>query len=389
MIVKILQRKSHRGQGILIGVAAILLASLVLMGTGIHEMGWMHTKATVDNKTNLQLYYVAQAGLQEALATRMVPRSNYLAVNTVAGASSPYPLSGSVYQNPETLTNRLGLYRYIVLGGDPAVTSGTGVFNSSLFQKNLPQQPFYIISEGSVCRSNTNQSIAVNQISPNTAAEGAPQCATGFSLDQITLLSTVDLSRSVNATKDVLNTYRTFKTNTALPIPTPVFAPNYSGLVSTVNFNTIWSTGTAGNNADKSLKPVRVVIGTPLTTTPNVVTIAGPGTTAGPSNISTKSILWVHFQGAVDTRTIKNAACNADPLQCPVRVKKSTGEYYGGSILQPNWPGTTQVVMFPPLAKGGNYTVEILPGLGDDKGNRLGPAVPNTPLYQVSFTVKP
>src|SRR5690606_23952950 len=146
---------------------------------------------SVVTKQTLQTYYVAQAGLQEALATRMLPRNNYYNfVLPAAPANRYYLRSGRVYQDPVNQTDLVGLYRYVVVGGDSArQANGTYYPANSMTPDNISRllstntfpdnSPFIIISNGATCKAASGKSMAaLDQI--NIGPTGLPSCNAGF-----------------------------------------------------------------------------------------------------------------------------------------------------------------------------------------------------------------
>ncbi|HEY9744766.1 MAG TPA: hypothetical protein V6C99_00955, partial [Oculatellaceae cyanobacterium] len=155
------------GQGALVAIAVTMLIALVLGATSMTGLMQMNSKRTVVTRQSLQTYYVAQAGIQEALATRMVPRSNALNfMSTMPGKAYPYySASGLVYEDPVNRKKLIGVYRYLIVGGDPSkngkdpngnyysstdMTVGSSSPKPRLvtFQTSPPDSPFYVISNG-------------------------------------------------------------------------------------------------------------------------------------------------------------------------------------------------------------------------------------------------
>lgn len=140
-----------QGQG-LIAFAVLILVFLVIGGVSISMLKTTSANKTVVDQRSLQSYYVAMAGVQEALSTRMYPAGNQLVwwrpnpTNPVS-ASNPgnrvtplyglpnnltpalaYPDEGIVCQSgtrPCPSANIIGAYRYFVLNGDQGVNAQT------------------------------------------------------------------------------------------------------------------------------------------------------------------------------------------------------------------------------------------------------------------------
>jgi hypothetical protein len=154
-------KKNKFGQAALIVTLIICVVILVTVNVSISMLNNQSTKLLITSTKSLQSYYVAMHGIQEAMATRMVPRSNQM--NFTNPAAAAYPHSGRVYNNVNFVlgqtpvnTNLLGIYRYVVVGGDAfrQRLGGAQNINQNLLRfASFPDNssPFYIISNGTTC----------------------------------------------------------------------------------------------------------------------------------------------------------------------------------------------------------------------------------------------
>lgn len=157
----------HAGQSAILVTVLLCLVVLAGVSASLGVFNQQAAQRNISTKTTLQSYYVAMQGIQEALGTRMIPRSNQLnyrmiraLTNDMLGVRSKIfnfgevadpqnPSSGNVrimsYYNLSGLTftnvrrmpadnfpqfinpnDIMGAYRYIVVGGDPSRRGDTG-----------------------------------------------------------------------------------------------------------------------------------------------------------------------------------------------------------------------------------------------------------------------
>ncbi len=203
------------GQSVILITLLICLAVIGGVAASIGVFNQQAAQRNIATKSNLQSYYVAMQGIQEALSTKMIPRSNQLnyrmvrapgempgvqatmfnynepadPLNTGLGnvrIMSYYNLSGMTFTNVRRLPREsfpqainpndiMGAYRYIVVGGDQsriavngryyfdtglpgAGTSRTGNGNATELQLitqpfafPLTSSAFYVVSNGMTC----------------------------------------------------------------------------------------------------------------------------------------------------------------------------------------------------------------------------------------------
>ncbi|MBK8190100.1 MAG: hypothetical protein IPK79_06575 [Vampirovibrionales bacterium] len=405
--------KAHgaRGQGATIAIAVVTLVAIVSMALALNQGAFYNARRMVSNRQSLQLYYVAQAGIQEALATRFVPRTNYLNFLRYSGQNNNTPplygLSGKVFRNPANAVNSelIGYYRYFVLGGDPTADATTGAIRTDYLTANSQiRQPFSMLSKGSICVSDTGEvGVGVIRVQMTDGDNPRPYCTDNrFRIDELTLSASADLSRTVNVSSDVITAYDIHKTDTAVPLGRSMFAPglNNGNPVSTINFETVWSATGSGGTAEPfnelAVRPTRVAFYTMAQGVPDTnknIPITGANTTVG-ALINPRSVIKVFFNGGVDYRTLYidpklnqtiDANCVATPANCHVRVRDQFGTLFTNSTLFPNFPGETQFLLLPPLGTGSvmnstrTYTI-TLENIVDWQGNRLPQP------YTITFT---
>lgn len=406
-------RSACKGQGALIATAVITLVAMVTMALALNQAAYYNARRTVSTRESLQLYYVAQAGIQEALATRFVPRTNYLNFIQNQGNVNPpyYGLSGRAFQDPANpnAAELVGIYRYFILGGDPAVDPNTGLYDNNRYTVNDINQPVYVLSKGAIC------------VTPNGAIDPGviqidgtiprPSCNNpAYTLEELTILAKIDLSRQVDPTNDIVEFYRVFKDDTNIQLDQPVFVPDQAGQANTtVNFEATWAATNLNGTplAQQEVRPTAIAFYNVSDSVPDrVINIAGPNTVVPPPAIDPSAIIKIYFNGGVDYRTMYiNPALNqtiqndclgvtADREDCTIRVRNITpgpdfNQLFTNSTLFPNFPSETQLQLFPPLGTGsvlggGNtYRIELDTALADWRGNRL------PSQYNITFTTSP
>jgi hypothetical protein len=373
------------GQGGLVAIAVSMVVALVLAATTLSGLTYLNANRTVATKLNLQTYYAAQAGIQEALATRMLPRSNYMSLTSSSNAY--YTSSGKVYQNPAELnkpeSTRTGLvaaYRYIVLGGDAAKDSSNNWYASGstntftdipwlLETDTIPtSSPFIIISHGITCKPLDKRA----EVSADALILGSnPSCKSNFEKDEIVVVARVAMNQpgADNARPadkvDRLKIYKPRKvgavTQPIFKLPSNAFVPGqgWTTTAPELNFHDIW-TYTASNTATNPVRLSKVVF---YNFTDNTiirnVDITGSATTIA-GTIPSNAAIRLYFNGPIDYRSIDPtndrslAGCKADADTCRIRVVSNppmspTNHAYSGNTMIPLLPGSSQVILLPPL----------------------------------------
>jgi hypothetical protein len=248
------------GNAALLAVAMALLSLILIIGNAMSRLAVSETQRILAGESQQELYYIAQAGVQEALGSRFYPRTNIQALmnaNVIPpsgpGAVTPdrdpyYRYSGRVTTSELDGTKTVtGINRYIVLGGDPARNASTGEFFQTpqdyvalVSHADRISQDFFVISKGSVCL-NDEGDVIYDDIQ---ALNGAVSCNTG-ELRHQTLMSQFRVSREdpENPGDTIPNTlvqtvnYEGYNGNITLPMPVQ-FADG--SIRTTFNFETEW-----------------------------------------------------------------------------------------------------------------------------------------------------
>lgn len=376
------------GQGGLIAVAVTILVALVLGATTLSGLSMLNASRSVAIKQSLQTYYAAQAGIQEAVASRMVPRSNYLNFNTTNNKEY-YSRSGLVFKDPTQggstapSTGVMAMYRYVVVGGDAARKKDGTYYSSTpsadwqnpqntprlLANETMPvDSSFVVISNGLSCKTISGKSVVA---SDQLVLSPTPSCKdpSKYVLDQITLVAQAKLAQEYSGNAkplDKVDKLRYYKDSSKLRLPMAAFVPGYgwTNTSQTIDFQKVWA---YSNTADvdethNPLKLEKVVfynfadnqIFHNQTVNSNVVTV--------PVKIPSKSVIRLYFNGPIDHRSISPtynqqlADCQgAGATTCRVRVMQGTdaagngGVAYTGNTMIPLFPSSTQVILLPPL----------------------------------------
>ncbi len=402
-------RKSFVGQGALVAVAVITLVAMATMALALNQSAFYNAKRIVSSRQSMQLYYVAQAGIQEALATRFVPRTNYLNFLEYAGAgggphNTPlYGLSGRVFRDASSTDDDelVGFYRYFIIGGDPIRQMNGNVDNSRLTLNIGVLQHYYILSKGSVCLGDNGKvgvgllRIAMVGDNPTPSCrQDAADPGTTYELEELTILAEADLSRTLNP-KDLISDYKIFKNDANItlgPASTDtVFVPG-RGMNNRVDFEETWSATIASEPPNElEVFPAWLAFYTMAQGIPDnnkSMPIGGTNINVAPP-IDARSVLKVYFNGGVDYRTLYArpdtannetiaADCTGNPANCVVNVfDNDSGIYFTSSTLYPSFPSESQFILLPPLSAGTvmgtgvSYTVTLGEEVADWRGNRL------------------
>lgn len=369
-----------------------LLLFIIAVGYSFSLQSQDQAKLNINARSADQLRLVAMSGVQEALGTRFSPRSNKLNFAPVAGVDPMYADSGRVVQNGKLV----GLYNYLIVGGDAARDPATGAMNSNVLNlvNNRPtiDQPFYVLSQGSVC-TDAGGSLLTNQL--QVSANGAITCGTGR-LSQTTTVAQTLLDGNGTAGADRMMSVRQAPNPNNIQLPTPVTLPN-GNVSSTINFSALWDSNDSGA-VPNSL--VTYPLGDSALVSP-LVPITGPVVTL-PHKVGADHAIRLFFNSDMDYRSLYNddpAACTSNPRSCSIRIEARDASWnpvienglrktYGAASLIPVFPGGTQLLVFPPsdssnaLDNNSNYAIVIDGSFRDSRGNTLG----NT--REIRFTVE-
>ncbi|MBY0403750.1 MAG: hypothetical protein K2X66_07605 [Cyanobacteria bacterium] len=395
----------------LIACVVILVSVNVSIGLFNQQSG----KRLIASTKALQSYYVAMHGIQEAMATRMVPRSNQMNFSNRRFAA--YPHSGRVYRKVNIGfngsgpldTNLMGIYRYIIVGGDAfRMRNGAaqGLSARLLQFASFPTEssPFYIISNGITCNPVSNLAStrgdgvalpfvtfpAGNNLNPLTNAV----CPPGFVIEQTTLVARALIERDApaaggpqiyNLDKDQLQGLQAFLgDNFSLPADVAQGGGAFIPGQGYINDNRILSFQALWQNQDVPLV-TRVV----TTTRANVVPPPGSvplgpfqvidqfNNPNGSSNVTLPTVvplgstIIVAFDRPFEFRSIYDPTNAFDITNCvgvrggaPTRNCSVSLFAGGGAIPQPlNFapvlPGSNVLVIVPSLQPGLSRTIPL------------------------------
>jgi len=437
------------GQAGLLAIAISMIIMLVLVGGTLSNLSAMDSKRNIVDRRSMQAYYVAQAGLQEALATRMLPRSNYLSFISPAGAPAAvqpyYSNSGLVFQQPGTRTGLIGAYRYVIVGGDPSrkadgsyygipqgppFSPGPDVTSSATptprlvtFQSNPPASPFFVLSNGITCVKNVNtagQDQGVDQfIGPAnltlanqlTLSGGlVPQCQTGYSPQEVTLVAQVSLEQESGAL-DKVNSVRMYRDRTKLSLPGSAFVPGQGWVSSAntvVNFDTAWSSQSTNAGLTPG-RPTRLVF---FKFGPNniykSVDLTGGSPVTVPGTVPIDASMMLDFDGPIDYRSLSSnlggsmsyfydsdlAGCKGGAsTNCAIKMfAKTNNVQYTGMMVVPIMPYLTKVLLLAPLgnnlSSGNAYYLNIYTGNVRSFSYAPGSSAGGNTAFTINFTTQ-
>lgn len=377
----------HKGQAGIVAVAVTVMVALVITTMALSSLSSTSTKRNLITKRSLQTYYIAMAGIEEANATKLIPASNkcYL-INDPEDCPTQIPghLSGFVYENPASpsTTTLMGVYRYIVVGGNPARQTNGSFYSTTaknasgvpyLSSMSLIQDdaPFYILSQGFACVRDGGMVIP-GAISWSKTADsdgddnpdGAPSCSQG-TLDQMVLSTMAHYDREAGA-KDAQSAVIATKNATRVDLPgsNRAFIPGMGWRSEDINFETAWV-----ETSNQLAEPMKVIAYDFVT---NVVeaeaNFSSRTATLSASNTAAIKIL---FNGRINYRTLDRTIlrhkdidgckmAGTPEVNCNITIRKG-GTYYKDMLIYVPPTISSQVLLLPPLAGtgAGTYTIEI------------------------------
>jgi type II secretory pathway pseudopilin PulG len=402
-IARVRASAAEVGQGGLIAIAVVLLITLTVGGGLLGSMSQQNAHQAILTAQNAQAYYAAQAGVQEAIATRMLPRSNYLNFDSNIDSSDgiPYFLkayyatSGRISLDLSNDNRVIAKYRYMVLGGDSARESKNSYFPETEPNKDDPYllsvnkifNPFIVVSEGVICHADAQFGKAlVNKFEGAGASKLLDAaCQAGSRRDQVIVVAQVKLQNPDGVTADKIVGQHLYKNPQKIKLPAGTFVPGYGWMDanSEINFDTMWRANHQANNTgDKNpltLKKIVVYNFTENQVIKNCDVNGPTNTSCGPiiTNIPRQALAFrLYFNGPFDFRSISprtNLRDNSlqdckgsNANNCHIRVMPTTGPpprtAYPSNIILPLYPGGTQVIVLPPLkayGKNEKFSLEI------------------------------
>jgi hypothetical protein len=402
------KEKASSGNVAIIVLGMSIMTFLVVVGMSLSSLTNTESVRLVSSDTQQQVYYVAQAGIQEALSTNFYPRSNRMAMRAQplpavlpANQQPQYPFSGRVI--PTTLAGAQvlnGMYRYMVFGGAPERNANTGNivqpaddggqgYLQLVDHNGQVRQPTYVASRGAVCLQN-------NAVVPDslTLVNFRPTCTVG-DLRETTVLTEFRFRDPALTTNRLERSVVLPQGTETITLRTPVQFPD--GTVGTnFDFNTQWET----NASYAQLQAVMVY----QTVNPALVPavnrrplnmITAPGVTnSGLTNVQPGESIRLYFRGALHRNSIygynfQNCFNPATVNLCNVKVQRMNANgtpflvagnpvYDTNAALIPDEPMLTQIIVYAPsdfsagFTGGATYDVVVEPALQDTWGRAGG-----------------
>lgn len=396
-------------------LTAIIMGLLFLIvgGLGYSYLNNLEAQRNIVGESQQSLFYVAQSGIQEVLANRFYPRTNHLALEqaTVKTPGLLPPPDEPYFRNSGRVTTTtlngadevlVGVYRTLILGGDPARNPNNGQFlktpdnyNQLVTHNDQIAQDVFVVSRGMVCVNEANQ--VVNDAAQ--LANAMPSCTTGTPRQQ-TVMARFELSRpDPNNPQNVINRLveRIDLSDSTADINLPIPVQFADGSIrNTFNFEAEWATNHSYAHLEKvmfypTINPAN------NTNQRNLIDVNGP-TINGPTNIARDEAIRLYFRGAIDRRSIygfdpDNCKEKSKINDCNIRVEKldykgNVVDTYTSSTLIPVYPAMTQVIVYPPsdpnqaFENNSSYRLVVSPRLQDTAGNTS-----NTE-YRLNFCVE-
>ncbi len=375
-----------KGQASSLLLAVALVIAFIVIGNQAAGLFRQNSaKHVVIERRHLQAYYVAKAGINEALGTRILPRTNYLSFANPQNAF--YRTSGYIRSNPSVFNSPVtGIYRYFTLGGDPGRQLGNGQYYgqaTEVVTKNV--QPFYVISQGTVCVNAQDALVPGIQYNQNT---NKPQCPSNSSLISITLMVTVDLSRSTGLNYDLISKYQPVSDASNIQLPSTVELAS-GGFTNNIDFESVWSNRSAAIPRLVVIQNIRSLQNPAGSTDCNkgldrssqnkciyMQVINGPTTTINPGNfqVAPGDTFRIYFNQPIDYRTLyigktkpggaQSQASDFDQLKqrcvddlsyCNVQIRENTANgplFTLPATVIPNLPSSSSFMVFPPVKQG-------------------------------------
>lgn len=389
-----------KGQAMLIMVGISLLVFLVTVGLSLGTLHFQQGQLNLSEAVAMQLRMVAQSGIQEALATRFVPRSNRLNFSSLNLPTNLSPDDQPIYRDSGRIMNNgnlVGLYRYVVLGGDAARDATNGNFQNGdpvqlTVNSSAVEQPFVVVSQGAMCIDDLGNLLPDTLIIQNFQ----PACRTG-QLSRMTLMSSATLNQSGPNGGDLVNQFELVENPANVALPTSVMTP-WGELTNRIDFERVW---TATESTAQPLFLITYPIGDTTQVSPLVNITSNQFTL--PFRVGADHAIRLFFRGEYDYRSLYNfnpTQCVESPSTCTVRIEERDDQWspivdpitkqprvYNAGSLIPILPGSTQMVIFPPattqntLEPNKNYALMMDANFQDSRGQAL------TNNIEIRFTV--
>lgn len=383
------RNRDNSGQGALIIFSVFVTVILLAVGVTLSLSQVKESTRTIYAEANLRTYYAAMSGIEEALGSRFVPRSNIYAMrtssvatqiasiapqmrnnlsSTTADATYPpiYPNSGVILANPsatpsisnmDTLKNQiLGTYLYRITGGEAQSQQVATVGKPAGKPSNVISDKMVIYSVGySVLPNNSIDKVGIiATVDINREDQDPIGCDEVESLQLVTDPS--DVATQVEAHLNV---------DTAQPAVNRFVAYSYSKINFDIVTNDFMSTVYSDS---PPIYPSSYGNGR----LPNAGTTTGTWPTNFPTSpalptdpdytVSTNSQIRIFFTKAIDPRSVA-ASGNITIYEYDATGSSVTGTYTGQNILTNVPASNTIILMFSnsssPISSDTNYQVSI------------------------------
>ncbi|MEB3245700.1 MAG: hypothetical protein VKJ06_06925 [Vampirovibrionales bacterium] len=244
---------SQHGNALAIG--AIILGVMLMIGLSVGNSSTMSTQELMGNRVASQLMYLSYSGIQEAIARRFFPRTNAGGFSNTAKAfksdANAY-LSGWHPNNVEIYANTVGIYRYMVLGGDFTQSKNGNYYPAGEMQfyesvvnnlnnANNDRMPFIVVSQASLCESSINQ-IEINGITTQNNGQDPTCNTTGSTKRTLTAVAVIDTYVKPNRITSINYFY---SNNIQLPYPTTIpgniETSTPKTIVNSIVFDDVWN----------------------------------------------------------------------------------------------------------------------------------------------------
>ncbi len=370
-------------------IAIVTLTMLLVLGASLSSLNITSMQRMGADKAQNQLIYLANSGIQEAIARRFFPRSNYEAflgtsiaalARRSVNSNNAFYLSGQVFADVANARQAIGIYRYFILAGNPAQSRVSGDFelddiNFSLIEAYmnrgdnpaLNNQPFIVISQAAICEQSP-QTISVDSVGwqNNGATLTCPQ---GQTLRTLTAVAEVNTYTTPNRITQI----RYFNDDEALTLPFATTLPNGT-IVNAVNFTDFWNT--VLNGGGNRLTPVALVFHPPVNDLSAVVAddvktydINGNNTNLpvdADNLIPVNTLIRIILNGAFNPQTVTSENVTLTPTAGqPDRCNVDT------SSMIPVMPFANQIIIIPSKAdfigmgSDCQYDITLTNGLSD------------------------
>lgn len=405
-----IKKRIKKGQGAIIIFVIFIVVILLIVGVTLSLSQSKAITRVVYAESNMRTYYAAQAGIQEVMATRLVPRSNLYAINySIAGGAGGNPIIASINSIlPGLFPNQTGMT--IASGTLPPIYPNTGVLltnpdstptigNMTDLRENVLGTYIYTALGGST-ETNTVASPGRPLGMPgNTINERVTVFSVGYSLlpdgkiDKLGIIATLDFDRTDNdpTNSDEIESLQITEDPAFISnvennhLTRPSTGPQVSRMVAFTPRKVYLDV--ASNNFKTAVLNNPVDYPQLLTLIPDTGTSSGsyPATANTTYRVATTSQVRVFFDKPIDPRSVTNSHVS---VQCTgtfdtdgICDTSNPEVALGGSALLPNMPTSNAIIILPPAVGSGNFVYSTyydvaISNIQDYDGNIMtGPVV--------------